>query len=316
MNTLDLAGVMALSSGLRGNHVMRCLDLSIPPDDEEMARYVTLRSVKTSKIDLLRRMCRDILNTCIRNTEEAERNTQPTSANSTTGRGQGKGVWGMIEESRLAKTFRKDEEKKAESRSLDSFLISGSSQNEDEVVLQAQRCRDQLQDLSARPAHSERSASETQTDLELIEQAKALLPALVEIIRACSDSARLDELLGLNDTLVSLIAHTSPRPRAHIQGLGIDVNGLGIPPTRTHGTEDGTSHHVVTPRGDTEELIDDDSVSTPRLDKGKGKAPPEPEIVEPVLSPRGFAVADSDEEEAEHEAEQEGEDDTRSPTDL
>ena len=43
MNPLDLAGVMALNSGLRGNHVMRCLDLNIPPDDEEMARYVILR---------------------------------------------------------------------------------------------------------------------------------------------------------------------------------------------------------------------------------------------------------------------------------
>jgi protein phosphatase 1 regulatory subunit 37 len=42
MNTLDLAGVMALSSGLKANHVMRCLDLNIPPDDEEMARYVSL----------------------------------------------------------------------------------------------------------------------------------------------------------------------------------------------------------------------------------------------------------------------------------
>jgi len=265
-------------------------------------------------------MCRDILNSCTRNTEEAERNAQPSSANSFSGRGQGKGVWGMIEESRLAKTFRKDEEKTVESRSLDSFLISGGTQNEDEVVLQAQRCRDQLQDLSSRSTHSERSASEMQAeDLELIDRAKALLPALVEIIRTCSDSARLDELLGLNDTLISLIAHTSPRPRAHIQGLGIDVNGLGNPPTRTHGTDNGSSHpgnHVVTPRGDTEELTDDDSLSTPRLDKGKGKAPPEPEIVEPVLSPRGFAVADSDEEEAEQEAEQEAEDDTRSPTDL
>lgn len=46
MNTLDLAGVMALSSGLKANHVMRCMDLNIPPDDEEMARYVTLLSHK------------------------------------------------------------------------------------------------------------------------------------------------------------------------------------------------------------------------------------------------------------------------------
>lgn len=37
-NNLDLAGVMALSGGLKANHVMRCLDLNIPPDDEEFAR--------------------------------------------------------------------------------------------------------------------------------------------------------------------------------------------------------------------------------------------------------------------------------------
>lgn len=38
MNNLDVAGVMALSSGLKANHVMRCLDLNIPPADEELAR--------------------------------------------------------------------------------------------------------------------------------------------------------------------------------------------------------------------------------------------------------------------------------------
>jgi protein phosphatase 1 regulatory subunit 37 len=40
MNSLDLAGVMALSSGLKANHVMRCLDVNIPPGDEEFARSV------------------------------------------------------------------------------------------------------------------------------------------------------------------------------------------------------------------------------------------------------------------------------------
>ncbi len=53
-NNIDIAGVMALSSGLKANHVMRCLDLlssglkanhvmrcldlNIPPGDEEFAR--------------------------------------------------------------------------------------------------------------------------------------------------------------------------------------------------------------------------------------------------------------------------------------
>lgn len=40
MNSFDIAGVMALSSGLKANHVMRCLDVNIPPGDEEFARFV------------------------------------------------------------------------------------------------------------------------------------------------------------------------------------------------------------------------------------------------------------------------------------
>lgn len=54
------------------------------------------------------RMCRDILNSCVRNTEEAEKNSKsPESGNAGgSGRGLGKGVWGMIEESELAKTIR------------------------------------------------------------------------------------------------------------------------------------------------------------------------------------------------------------------
>lgn len=38
LNNLDIAGVMALSSGLKANHTMRCLDLNIPPGDEKFAR--------------------------------------------------------------------------------------------------------------------------------------------------------------------------------------------------------------------------------------------------------------------------------------
>lgn len=37
-NVLDIAGVMALSSGLKANHVMRCLDLNIPENDDEFSR--------------------------------------------------------------------------------------------------------------------------------------------------------------------------------------------------------------------------------------------------------------------------------------
>jgi hypothetical protein len=58
-------------------------------------------------------MCRDILSSCVRNTEEAEKNSQTAGGNNAeSGRGLGKGVWVMIEESELAKTIRLGEEKK------------------------------------------------------------------------------------------------------------------------------------------------------------------------------------------------------------
>jgi hypothetical protein len=59
-------------------------------------------------------MCREILNSCVRNTEEAERLSSKISEGSSvqSGRGLRKGVWGMIEESELAKSIRKGEEKR------------------------------------------------------------------------------------------------------------------------------------------------------------------------------------------------------------
>lgn len=63
-------------------------------------------------------MCRDILSSCVRNTEEAEKNfrSPDSAAGSDSGRGLGKGVWGMIDESELAKRIRQGEGKKVSCR--------------------------------------------------------------------------------------------------------------------------------------------------------------------------------------------------------
>ncbi len=66
-------------------------------------------------------MCRDILSSCVRNTEEAERNARNAEGVNGSGRGLGKGVWGMIEESELAKTIREGEEQKVRTFSTISF---------------------------------------------------------------------------------------------------------------------------------------------------------------------------------------------------
>jgi hypothetical protein len=70
-------------------------------------------------------MCRDILNSCVRNTEEAEKSSRGANgANAgTSGRGQARGVWGMIEESELAKTIRQGEEYKVQEFFISRFLV-------------------------------------------------------------------------------------------------------------------------------------------------------------------------------------------------
>ncbi|EIM83836.1 uncharacterized protein STEHIDRAFT_170302 [Stereum hirsutum FP-91666 SS1] len=411
MNQLDLAGVMALNSGLKANHVMRCLDLNIPPGDEAMAR-----------------MCRDILNTCVRNTEEAERSANATSAAPSTttstvgtptsatmmgnGRAQGKSLWNMIEESELAKSIKKDDQKKV--RTVPGFSLSPKSdtdrlltdergsrdggggdvsggrdvsgvapgvgvgaasggagvvrgagwavfeQNETELIDQAKDYKTKLESMLASiPSSSSNSSSTissttslstTDIDIELIDSARKTLPPLANIISSLStvttsstststaESARLADMLELNDGLTDLISKATrlARPNLKLQGLGLELNdiesmekagsgsrvatpsgsggpgsalgsgsasGLGLSPSDVVLASNGTANgHATGEDTETETETEDEGepkVETPKVDKGKGRAIPEPEEPEKVLSPTGFALESDEEGESE-----------------
>ncbi|EJF63717.1 RNI-like protein [Dichomitus squalens LYAD-421 SS1] len=286
MNNLDLAGVMALSSGLRANHVMRCLDLNIPPGDEGMAR-----------------MCRDILESCVRNTEEAEKASQA----GTGGRGEAKGVWGMLEQSELAKSIREDDKKKVEGQIDTSSLLSSrdptdipsppTEQTEADLVLQARTRKTELEDLLARtPSSSSSSApllSIEGPDAELLQTTREMMRSIVSAIERTTDSARLESLLTLNDELMNLLGRLEPKPE------GLKLQGVEIQPS--NGDAVGNGHTGHTPEGSASsaqelEPPSDDEPITPRLDKGKRRAEPEPEPVESVLSPT-FLITESDDEE-------------------
>ncbi|EMD36293.1 hypothetical protein CERSUDRAFT_95631 [Gelatoporia subvermispora B] len=293
MNNLDLAGVMALNSGLKANHTMRCLDLNIPPGDEEMAR-----------------MCRDILNTCVRNTEEAEKKSQTEGAEGPSGRGQAKGVWGMIEESELAKSIRQGDQKKVDEdvpveglsdRSEDSADLGASTeQTETDIVLQAYACKKQLEDFHARSPSSSTSPStppELPQDVE--DKAKEMKASLMSLIETTTEPARLEDLLALNDDLTGLLTRSKP------------VHGLGIQTDKLNGSGGALANgHAL----DVESDAPDEEPLTPRIDKGKGRAEPEPEEPEKVLSPT-FLITESDDEDAQHSPDAEATD-LVSPTDL
>ncbi|KAH8103400.1 RNI-like protein [Cristinia sonorae] len=302
MNTLDLAGVMALSSGLKANHVMRCLDLNIPPADEEMAR-----------------MCRDILNTCVRNTEDAEKSTAQDAGS---GRGKGGGVWGMIEESELAKTFRQEGQKVKESLPVivtgEHVKFSPETRSEPNdpsrhIIEQAKACKAELEDLLSRsPSSSSGMISPTQTDPGLTQRTRHALSSLGQVIVGTSDQDKLAELLALNDDLTSMLSHTGGAP---LLGLGIHIEPQAksnVIATNGHGN--GSAVHSAEDLSDSEE-----EPVTPRVDKGKGRAAPEPEEPEMVLTPTimapPFMVTESDEEDAERTALEGLSEDVVSPTD-
>ncbi|CAL1710893.1 unnamed protein product [Somion occarium] len=290
MNNLDLAGVMALSSGLKANHIMRCLDLNIPPSDEQMAR-----------------MCRDILNTCVRNTEEAERHSD--------NRGQSKGIWGMIQESELAKTFRQDEKKKVEDQIIPSSPISSIDTNvpiaerkDEDVVAQAKSCKADLEDFIARsPSSSSAPVSpKHRVDPVLKQRAQTVLASLASLIEATGDPNQLEVLLTLNDELTGLMSFASCSPTsANLNGLGIRID------TEKASFATSNGHIVPADASDVEE-----EPVTPRVDKGKARAEPEPEEPEKVLTPTtSFRISESDDEDDVRLEIEEGVEDVVSPTD-
>ncbi|KAF8804912.1 RNI-like protein [Phlegmacium glaucopus] len=297
MNSLDIAGVMALSSGLKANHVMRCLDVNIPPGDEEFAR-----------------MCREILNSCVRNTEEAERLSKLSEGSGLlSGRGLRKGVWGMIEESELAKSIRKGEEKRLES----------------DIMIRAQHCLDQLKTaLSAQSTPSQSTPKAGSNAISgIVGKSKAVTSELATIIQETHEAERLEELLSVNDQLLNLLKKVpgGGKPILTLQGLGVTLNDTTVSSSSDDGDGklDGVPHINGRPSNRGEVSSEASSVegfeeflatpTTPRMDKGKGKAEPEPEEPEKVLSPR-LGINDSEDED-EDEAPYAADGEVASPTD-
>ncbi|KZV74163.1 RNI-like protein [Peniophora sp. CONT] len=324
-NKLELAGVMALSQGLKSNHTMRCLDLNIPPTDEKMAQYVSPQSPIGCVDDMTcYRMCRAILETCIRNTEEAEKSAQSGISTPTTGRGQGKGLWTMIEDSSLARTIRKGDTKKVHIHSpvspshqsppapLDTMLTTeaplsiSAPQAGSDTVAQARQIVSELEGLLSKSAGSSSAPTSpvvgSEEHPELVLRARTIMKPLGGVISREEDPMKLEGLLALNDTLTSLVSQLNPRPHLSLQGLGMSIGQAMASPiimagpdgeilgqsslsrTSTNGSTNGSSNGTSPIHSDSESDIEEE-LGTPRIDKGKGRAPPEPEVHEQVLSP-------------------------------
>ena len=265
-------------------------------------------------------MCRDILNTCVRNTEDAEKaTTNGSSGDAIPGRKAS--VWGMIEESELAKTIRGGFDKVRccrfvlQGSLMLSFQPPSSISEEDALVAQVRQVISDLEDLALRsPSGSSVQPTPGDTDPEITRRANTLKPKLQRLIERSlgDDSAKVDELLALNDSLTSILASpggalTSVIPPisrriSKDKGIGLTVNI----PSHESFIFPHTTPATSTPNGHVHEspsVIDDadeELLSTPRLDKGKQRAEEEPERPTQVLR-RPSLVLDEDDEFVEPE---------------
>ena len=242
----------------------------------------------THHVDQDYRMCREILNWCIRNTEKADARARSE------GSFRGQKVWGMIEGSALARDVRKEESIRVSRR----FCLIGplrltpyvqprvqSVQSESETIITAQSIKAKMERALQTPSGNSPSLDspigrQPTIDSTLLEQARSMLPALAVMIQASDDPHRLEEMLLLNDALTELIKKAQQlgekpiRPTLITNGHTDGRFGYSDPDKRTASplpSVSSTPSVLLSPRGVPDPEVDD-TPTTPRVDKGKGKA--------------------------------------------
>jgi protein phosphatase 1 regulatory subunit 37 len=139
------------------------------------------------------------------------------------------------------------------------------------------------------------------------DSAKTILLDLAAAIQATTDPLRLEELLEANDQLTAALAKTSStsqlaeRPTLTLHGLGLrtfdGARPLGDTAANGAALEEGVPNgNGQAMHGSAEEEDPEVSPNTPRIDKGKARAVPEPEQPQKVLSPTTFMIEESDED--------------------
>lgn len=137
------------------------------------------------------------------------------------------------------------------------------------------------------------TAVQPESIIDTTNKTKAIISELVAVIHDTDDTVQMEQLFVLNDQLNSLLEKVPPiiKPVLKLQGLGLNLNGQDMKVNGNgqaiHDSPLGVEH--------LRQAEDDETPTTPRIDKGKGRAEPEPEEPEKVLSPT-FLITESDDE--------------------
>jgi protein phosphatase 1 regulatory subunit 37 len=188
-----------------------------------------------------------------------------------------------------------------------------------DIAIRARACITQLTSIvspsppvstpTSTPSPSAISRTPTPANMkDLLAKANSLIAELTALIPALDNPERMQELLGLNDQLTTLLEAVPPAP-APVRPVLTPLRGLGLGLSVTidgevkasegngvHGIPNGNGVIVVNGDGEV-----DDTPTTPRVDKGKAKAESPPEEPEKVLSPTFMLAEESDDEDEDRE---------------
>ena len=197
-NPIETAGVLALSVGLRSNRLIRCLDLSIPPNSPELAE-----------------LSQSILQSCIRNTELAA-----TALEGKASKHASEAIWGPIKKSALVRDAKRADQDRAE-QEREQFAFSPEGMAREYVYTLSSDRLPQIakaisQDLQrwydAGKLARERRVQAWEPDQLpaddfpiLHQRAKALRERIIDAINGATDPSDLADLLSANDDLTSHI---------------------------------------------------------------------------------------------------------------
>lgn len=202
--------------------------------------------------------------------------------------------------------------------------------NED-LVAQAGQCRDLLQELLSR-IRSDGTAAYDAAAVDLVNQSLAAQIALSDMIQATDDPIRIEELALLNDTINAMLMDIENARTAHARASPLSTGRVmspspaqtatpseettsdddGLPLKAVQAKLNGLRLHIPPPAPPSSQLQlsassdleppEAEELLTPRIDKGKGRAAPEPIVHEKVLTPNRVLL-DSEDEDGEGEGE-------------
>lgn len=223
--SIGTAGILAVSSGLKSNKIIRCLDVSIPPNDPNLAE-----------------LSQAILQSCIRNTELAAEALKEGREK----RGAHEAMWRPIKKSALVRQVKAAESRRVQAEAA-AVVHSVEGQAREHVyrlspealVPDAERVIPALEQWYA---HPRRDASSPAEEFKpLLERAKALSERLQELAPAEADAGALERMLGANDQLTALIGKagaflpTPPRILLPSQIAFASPAAPVVTPTGAHG---------------------------------------------------------------------------------